>query len=189
MAPRPDLLTPRGREFIAELPPFLRDDPQYRAVLHCMAREGERAEGVLEQLRQDLNPLTATDRGIAFFEGLLNIGSTAGQDIEARRAIILGRMRALEGDPSGADWARRITARIGDVGWTYEEHTPGDASPGAVPPQTLRILLPFAANSPQFEVARRVFREETPAEIALVYISTGGFLLDSSLLDQDGFGI
>lgn len=186
MAPREDLLTEKGREFLAALPPFLRQDPSYRAVLHCCAREAERADAELSQLQRELNPLTASDVGLDFFETLMEMQSSRGQDVEARRLLVVRRFRALEGDPSGPDWVARVTARIGDVGWTYEESTGGPEEPT---PQTLLITLPFAPISPQFAAARQVFAEETPTELRLIFISSEGFFLDSSQLDTDGLAV
>lgn len=185
MAPHPSAITALGWEMLESIPPFLRDDPDVVAVIHCQAREAERLEGAIEELRRQLNPLTATDRGLRFMEMLLRLPAS-GESIQVRRNRVKLRLAALEADPSGRDWIARLSARIGS-GWAYEEHVPGDVTSPAA--QTLRIRLPYAANSPQWDAALLATREETPAELGLVFISSGGFILDQSQMDVEGMGI
>lgn len=188
MAPRPDLLTDLGREFIAMLPPVLRDDPDYIAVMHCAAKEMERLRATAEQARAELNPQTAGDVGLAFWEALLRLPvRPSGLTVDDRRTRVIARYHSLDGDPSGVSMADRITQRIGGALWSYEEHIPGDgASPAA---QTLRIHLPWEPASPDWNNALVVIREEVPAELALSFVSDGGFRLDESQMDVEGMGI
>lgn len=183
MAPRPDLMTALGRDLLGMLPTFLREDPDVRSVVHCYARAVEEFEVEAELVRAQLSPLSATGVGLSWWERMLRLlAAEPGVTVEARREAVIGRWRSLDGDPAGRDWVRRVSGRLGgSVPWSYEENTPA--------PQTIRVSLPFDAGSPAWEEALRVFREETPAEQALVFISSGGFLLDESQMDVEGLGV
>lgn len=185
MAPRRDLLTPLGLEMLDSLPPAVRDDPDYLAVIHCYARETERIDETIEGLRAEFNPVTATETGLTAFELLLRLPA-GGDTVEGRRIRVRDRLASLFADASGVNWILRVSGRIGSS-WSYEEHVPGDA--GSPPAQTLRILLPFDATAPEWAEATRAVREETPSELDLIFVSTGGFRLDVSEMDSDGMGI
>lgn len=184
MAPREDLITPLGWAMIDSLPPILREDPDYRALMHCAAREIERVEATIEDVRTQLIPVNATDLGLQAWEHLLRLPvAPSGETIEVRQITVANRLAALGGDPAGTDWVRRMNRRLGNVAWSYEEHQPGVGGTPAA--QTLRIRLPFVVNSEPWNQAVKAFREETPSELALTFLGEGGFILDASQLDLD----
>lgn len=186
MPPRPDLITPLGWRMLGSLPPILRDDPDYRALIHCSAREVERMRGRAEDVRAMGNPVTTTALGIPLWERLLRLPASFPTDpLEGRRVAVVNRWRALQSDPSTAAWVARVTQRLNGAPWTYD--TPRSA-PG-LPDYTIRVTLPFNAASGRFAAAILALREETPAEQELVYVSAEGFVLDQSRLDQEGLGI
>lgn len=188
MAPRLDLLQANARamQWLEDVPPVLREDPDLQAIYYCSAKEAERLEARIEDVRAQLNPLTATEAGLAIWEPLIRLAAAPGGTVETRRTAVVGRIRSLAGDPSGRDWIRRVDAIVG-LPWTYEEHIPGD---GTTPPaQVLRIFLPWAASNPSWAQAVRLIREETPPELGIQYVSSEGFLLDVSHMDVDAFGI
>lgn len=180
MAPRPDLMTDLGWELLETLPPVLRGDPDMRAIIHCQAKEAERVEGAIEFVRAQANPLTAGDVGLMWWAALLRVPSIGVPEAELRTAVI-NRIRAYEVDPAGAAWVTRVSKRIGTEAWSYEENEPD--------PQTIRVFLPYAPGSLAFQNARRAIEEETPSEQELVFVSSGGFILDQSQMDVEGLGI
>lgn len=188
MAPRRDLLEAcsLAMEWLGDLPPILRDDPDLQAIYYCYAMEAARKQARIEDVRVQLNPLTATTN-IGNWEALLHLPTSPGP-IDARQQAVAARIRALSANPSGADWALRITSRLGaNVAWSYVEHDATD--PTSPPAQTIRISLPYSAASPQFSRARAVIREETASELAVTYdAASSGFLLDISHMDTDVFG-
>lgn len=181
MAPLEELITPLGWELIGRLPPMFRDDPDIRAIMHCTAKAAERKVDAVEYIRRQANPLTADPQGLAWWAGVLHIGLDTGATVEEQRLVIVNRYRAFEVDAAGSAWVVRVTARIGTSSWTYEENTPD--------PSTITFHLPYGAGSQPFLNAERVIREETPSEQALVFVSTGGFILDESQMDVEGMGI
>lgn len=125
MAPRPDLLHPRAVEILGWIPPFLRAEPDNVAFAHCLARESERAEGFIEYVRDQLNPLRADLTGLAWHSRQLHLPvAPEGTDVEQVRLVVLGRVRALAGDPSERDWVARISARLGTDAWKYLKWRP-----------------------------------------------------------------
>lgn len=187
MAPKPEIFAEcdRAVTWLEGVPPILRDEPDLQAAYYCMAMETDRMEARLEDIRAQLLPSTATVN-LPGWEALLRLPGT-GPD-EARQAALRLRMAGLAADPSGLNWIDRAQARLGPgVVWTYEEHIPGDGSTPAA--QTLRISLPYGGASAEMAAAKQIFREETPAELDLIFVSSDGFLLDSSEMDDDAFGI
>lgn len=125
MAPRPDLLHPRAVEILGWIPPFLRGESDNIAFAHCLARESERAEGFIEWVRDQLNPLRADLTGLAWHSRQLHLPvAPEGTDVEQVRLVVLGRVRALAGDPSERDWVARVSARLGTDAWKYLKWRP-----------------------------------------------------------------
>lgn len=188
MAPLESLITDRGWEMLEELPHFLRDDPDIRAVIHCYAKESERMEDALEGVRDELNPLTASTVGLAWWESLLRLPvNPLGGTLSGRRTLAARRMRSLVADPSGLNWVQRVTDRLGGQPWSYEEHVPGDL--GTPPAQTLRVTIPSTPGTTLWDSQVAAVREETAAELALDFESAAGFILDQSQLDADTLGV
>ena len=186
MAPRPDLITDLGWEFINSLPPALRDDPTNRAILHCSAKEAERLQETIDFVRAQMNPVTAGDTGLQLWERLLRLPIGLGTEAE-RRSRVVGRYRALEGDPSGANWIQRVSDRLAGAPWSYLEHNPGD--PLSPAPQVVRILIPFLPGTGAWDRITQIIADETPSELGLEFVTTEGFILDEDQLDIDTLGL
>jgi hypothetical protein len=185
VAPLESAITDLGWELLEMIPPVLRDDPDVRAVIHCHAREAEYAEGKIEELRNQISPLTATARGLRFWELLLRLPDGSANPDAARRTRILERYAALEGDPSARSWVDRVTGRIGTGEWSYVEH---GEDPG-VPTQTLWITLPWPAASVAYNAAIEAIRDETPSELELAFFSSDAGLFDVGEFDVSIFGV
>ena len=125
MAPRPDLITPLGWQMLRTLPPFLRNDPDYRAIIHCSAREFERFYAKADEVRAMGNPLTAPPIAIPLWEALLRLPRSPDSDpIVTRRLALVERWRSLTADPAMSAWVARITVRLSGAPWTYERFIP-----------------------------------------------------------------
>lgn len=188
MAPRRDLMEVNAlcMQWLDDVPPIMREDPDLQAVYYCASMEAQRLEARIEDVRAQLNPVTATETGLTLWEALLRLPAASGGTVATRRTAVVARLRSLAGDPSGRDWARRIDAIVG-APWSYEENVPGD---GTTPPaQVLRLNLPWSAATSQWQNAIERIREETPPELGLQFVSADGFLLDVSHMDTDAFGI
>ena len=173
-------LTDLGRAMLNEIPSWLRDDPDMRAVIHCKAKESERQREMARAIRDDLIPFRAAGRGLAWWERYYELPvEPEGLSEEQRRALVLARIKRDPPISSGLSWQEQVTALIGE-GWTYEEHTT-DAR--------ITIKVGFAAGSEMFEFAReRIPRLPSwPAHIELEFASVEGFVLDLSKLDLEPF--
>jgi hypothetical protein len=181
MAPLPELITDLGWRMLEDLPPFLREDPDVRGVIHCYAKETERVEGAITDVGLQFNPLTATELGMPFWEVLLKLPeSPPGTLLEVRRERVIDRYEALDGDPSIRNWIERVTARLGTGAWTWLENTPD--------PQSMRIGVPYESGTAIWEKALVILREETPSEQALSFVETDTLLWDSGTFDgPDGW--
>lgn len=178
--PAVDRITDLGWQMIEDLPPILRDDPDTQASLHCQAKEAERMDAAAREVAAGFNPLTATNLTLPIWERVMHL-PPGPPDEGLRRARVVARWRSLQGNPSGRSWIERLNERIG-ISWAYEEHIPGDA--GSPPAQTLRITLPVQPG-PNLAEKERIFREETPSELALIFTTGEGFLLDLSQMDVE----
>jgi hypothetical protein len=173
-------LTPLGQKMIGEIPSWLRDDPDVRAVLHCKAKEVERQREMARAIRDDLIPLRASGRGLAWWERYYELPvEPEGLSEEQRRTIVLGRIKRDPPVSSGLSWQNQVTALIGE-GWTYEEHTTE---------ARITIKLPYPVGSEIYELARvNIPRLQSwPAHMEMELVSVTGFLLDLSHLDVDPF--
>lgn len=179
MGARP--LTALGLQMQAALPPALRDSNDYLGIIHPLAREIERLEGCIEQVRSQFSPSTA-DLLLPAWEtqARLAVGG-AGASTAQRQQAVVTQLRFALGESEGREWEARITEMIGP-GWTYEEHIPGD---GTSPPEnTLRITLPFPPDGSAYNAALLKIREVTAAHLEIEFSPAGGFILDESQLDS-----
>jgi hypothetical protein len=165
-----------------QLPVVLRWSPEHLAVVHAVTREVERLEDRIEQVRRQFFPQTA-DLLLKVWERQLGLtAEPEGVALDVRRRRVLEKLRQMYWAPTGLEWQDALTRLLG-AGWTYEEHDPDD--PGSPPDYTLRITLPFAPDSSSYALAERMVRDIIPAHLDLILTFAGGFLLDSSQLDQE----
>jgi hypothetical protein len=180
--PAESALTPLGVTFRSWLPVILRDSPDHLAVLHCCARELERLEAKIEQVRAQFFPQTA-DILLKVYEAELKTTiEPAGATLDERRQTVLAMLRKMKATPSGLDWQENVTRLIG-AGWSYSEHDVDE--PGSPPAYTIRVELPFPPSSSRYAQVERLLRDITPAHLDLLVVFTGGFILDQSQLDQE----
>jgi hypothetical protein len=154
-------------------------------VLHAVAKETEAAEAAIESVRAQFFPQTA-DVLLGVHEAQFELAvDPPDQTLQQRRQTVMASWRGLTAEPSGRNWQEKVTALVGN-GWDYAEHDPDDPTSPAV--NTVRVVLPSEPTSAQFGAISRLLRRVTPAHVALVITTAGGFALDSSLLDEDAFG-
>lgn len=178
MAPSPANFTasPKAVAMLETLPPWCHGDPDIRAAIYCYAKEIERLESTLDDLLLQMFPTEAGALGLPWWERLVRItGDPTTQTLTQRRAAVVAYLQKMNSSPSGADWEANVTRLVGP-GWSYTE---------GPEPYTLHITLPFSPTSSDFLTVERLIREITPAHLDLVLGFAGGFILDSSLLDQE----
>jgi hypothetical protein len=180
--PDPALLTPMGQKWRGWLPVVLRDSPDHLAVVHAVAKETERLEAAIEQVRAQFVPQTA-DVLLKVYEAQLGITiEPVGATLDERRMTVLAMLRKQASTPSGLDWQANVTRLVG-AGWTYSEHDPAD--PSSPPAYTIEVRLPFPPSSTRYAQTERLIRDITPAHLDLIITYAGGFVLDQSQLDQE----
>jgi Uncharacterized protein conserved in bacteria (DUF2313). len=170
-------LTALDFELIDELPTWIRDDPDVRAVLHCFAKESERQREMAQAIRDDCIPIRAASRGLGWWERYFGLTvEPEGWTLEQRRSVILDRLRREPPLGSGLSWQAAITA----LGCTYEEHA-DEAK--------VTILAPFPPGSEALAfVKEQVPRLPSwPCHLEPDIISVEGFVLDLSELDAEPF--
>jgi uncharacterized protein YmfQ (DUF2313 family) len=175
-----DSLTPLGQRMLREIPPWLRDDPDVKAVLHSMAKSKEAIRAAAQQIRDDLIPIRASSRGLGWWELYYGLPvEPEGLSEEARRGIVLGHIAREPPISSGASWQEQVTALIGG-GWEYEEHTTT---------AKVTIKVPFPPSSDMFLLAenRIPLLPSWPCHLEPEVVSMEGFVLDLSLLDKEPF--
>lgn len=173
-------MTELGLEMLAEIPSWLRDDPDTRAVLHCKAKEVERQRAMAEAIRDDLIPIRAGSRGLAWWERYYGLPiEPLGLTVEQRRTLVLGRIIRDPPTSSGLSWQAQVKSLVGG-GWTYEENTET---------AKITIIVAFPPSSDAFELAKEriPLLPSWPAHMELELVSEEGFVLDLSALDLEPF--
>lgn len=180
--------SPRAVEHLNDLPWFLQRDPDIRGIVYCHAKEAERQEETLDALQRELNPLTATEVGLPWWETLLRLTvDPPGKTVQERRDIVVAFLRKSRSSPHGRDWVANVTDLVGTA-WSYMEHDPDD--PDDTPDEyTVRITLPWEPAAGEFIRTEALLRSITPAhlDVELTY-DPGGFPLDIGELDVDVLG-
>lgn len=181
----PALLTPLGKQFLSEMPLWLRDDPNTIAIQHALAKEHERLQAKIELTRDQFFPQRATVL-LAAWEAMVKASAdpTVTTD-EQRQDRLMAMLPRMIEEASGLSWEEAITNLIGPV-WSYQEHVEGD--PSTPPAYTVRIVVPFAPASDLYMLTESFIRVITPANTDIQLQFEGGFLLDESQLDQEGLG-
>lgn len=172
---------PLAMKMLAQIPPFLRADPDHQAVAYAYAKEIERAESKIELVRAQGVASQATI--------LLKLWeATVGSEIEPagitdaqRQTIVIAFLRAITRNPTGLHWEAVIRLLAGS-GWLYIEHIHGD--PGTPEPNEVHVILPFGTGSFWFGTISRLVERLTPAHVKLTITAIEGFLLDDSELDK-----
>lgn len=182
-------MTALGRSWLEQIPPILSEDPDVKAVLHVYSKEAERLASTLASLRLEMFPLTATALTMGIWEASFNLQiAPPGLTLTDRRQLVLTYAQSMLQGGDGADWVATVESLVG-TGWSYDEHDPDDATLNlTVPIYTVRVLLPFPANTAQYERARQLVQAITPANIHLILSSSSGFFLDAGQLDADILG-
>lgn len=187
MAPTPELFAActRAVSMLNDLPPVLREEPDIRAVIYADARETDRQEALLDALRAEFFPQTATPAlGLPLFETLLRLTVAApGLSQSQREAAVLGAFRKLRGRMTGAEWELGVSLLLGTNVWSYQEHVPGDASTPAA--YVIRITVPFDPTTYDLNRARALIRQITSAHLDLEIVSSVGFPLGTGQLGVD----
>lgn len=174
-------ITPLGHEMLGEIPPWMREDPDTQAVIHCYAKETERQLEMARQIRDDCIPLIASSRGLAWWEQYYGMTiEPVGQTVEQRRSAVLARIKKEPPLGSALSWQGMVTALIGE-GWTHEEF----------PGEKIRLIVPYPPASEVFEivVSQVPLLPSWPAHLELETVSAEGFVLDLSDLDSEPFEV
>lgn len=183
--PARELLTERGERYLRWLPSVLHESPEHLAIVHAVAREFDLVEERIALLREQFFVQTAVPL-LKVWEFMVGVTvEPVGVLEEQRRQIVVAQLLRMVASPSGRAWVANVTQLVGP-GWTYEEHVPGD--PASPPENTIRIRLPFSPAASSYAQAEALVRERTQAHIDIQAFFIGGFELDRSQLDQEGFG-
>lgn len=181
--PDPAFITPRGQEFLNDLPLILRDQQDFMGIMHANAKEWDRFYARLDSLVAEFLPTSATAVGLPLLEALVGTITDPMMTAEARRLILAAYFEKIRGGGEGTDWVNSITGLVGP-GWTYSEHNPDDPT-AQPPPNTILIRLPFPPSSDFYGRTTRFIRALTPAHLEIIVTTMGGFYLDGGRLDLD----
>jgi hypothetical protein len=183
--PRP--MPPLAVQMIAEVPPFIQDDPLVQAVMYVQAKESDRILERISQLTDYAFPLRTNSTGMMLLEALVGLTIGPSDTLANRRAAVMTQFRRLTMSASTSDFLDFIQTLVGPS-FTYQEHYPYNPT-GDVPPEyTVQISLPFPSDSDYYNRAERLIRMVAPAHIDLVVTSQSGFGLDFGRLDEDALG-
>jgi hypothetical protein len=178
-------LNATGLAMLHDIPPRLRQAPEFQAVMHCASQEVVLMDAAASLVRDQFNPLRATLLLKAWEALLRTTVEKPGMTVDDRRSVVIALHRKSTRRPTGSDWEASVTDLVGS-GWTYQEHDADD--PDSPPPYTIRVELPFPPTSDRYAQTEALLRDITPAAWDLIVTWPGGFVLDESRLDQEEFG-
>lgn len=173
-------MTPLGLEMLRELPGWIQEDPDLRAIVHCHAKETERQLTMLAAIRDDCIVLRATARGLEWWETYYGMTvAPVGWTVEQRRVAVLARITRDPPLSSGLSWQNQLNGLIGE-GWTYEEDSAAFK---------IEMEIPYPPGSDTFKLVREQVPRfaSWPCHLELVLSSVEGFVLDLSELDEEPF--
>lgn len=192
MAPLPSLFAANAtaNAMLDDVPPWIRDDPDFRSVIYCYAKEVDRKREKIEEVRRQFY-IVAADVLLWVWEVQAGVTiNPEGLSVEERRGIVLTELTRILSSGAGSEWEEALFTLVGqDV--IYEEFDPQVPS-STVADHSIRIVLPFPPSSGTYGRIEAALRRRTPANTALLLTSSegegGGFLLDISSLDLESFG-
>lgn len=177
--------SPLAVRMLNDLPEFLTDDPDVRAVIYAQAKEKERVDGTIETIRLNLQPLTADSDGLMWWETILGIAvAPAGLTTEERRDVVMAYYLAASVEQTGLSWEQALLS-IAGPGSTYAEHQPGVAVP---PAYNVALTLAFPPSTGAYDRIRTLVERISPANLVFTASSADGFHLDGDELDQGKLG-
>lgn len=180
--PDPTLLANQAtaQRLLGMLPWFVQSDPNYQAAAYAAARELDRLEGMLEQVRAQFNPATADILLPAWQATVGTTISPAGVDLATQQQNVIALLRKTKTSDSGSQWEADMTAFLGP-GWSYQEHNPSDPSSPA--PGTIVVTVPFPPSSSDYLAVQAYIEATLDANLQVLLQYSGGFLLDQSPMD------
>jgi uncharacterized protein YmfQ (DUF2313 family) len=163
---------------LADLPPYLQDDPYVRGIVDAAARELQRVEDAAQSVRQSAFPQNADDTYgfLSLWESLLGIPvNPTGASLSERRNQVLSNLR-LRTSGYGTDWVALLSQAMGSNPWGYQE------GPGSY---QITVRIPFSAGGYSSAQVEALARKITPAHLDLAVTYNEGFLVGIGLVGQD----
>ena len=155
-------------------------DPSIQAVIDCHARESDRLEALMVEVRDNAIPVRVTALGIAWHEWRLKLPVDPALSLNQRRDRILARYGGRE-LVAGTSWQADVNALIGGLGaWRYEEDSENFL---------ITIFVPWPPGTEPFLALEHQVKllPTWPCHLELDVQSEAGFILDQSELDNEAF--
>ena len=124
-------LTDKGASILDDMPYYAQTDPVIRAFINSVAKELQRIEDYLLDLRERLLPVEATDELLRYWEGFLDVPvAPEGVSVERRKATIQAAI-ARRTAGAGKGWYDLLTSVVDPATWRHAENTDaaGDYAP------------------------------------------------------------
>jgi hypothetical protein len=171
-------LSARAEQMMSTLPHYFREEPLVERIIQAKANEVDRLDALIDKLTLELQPGAATDD-----LGLLGIWEAhfdlpvepADATLAQRQAKVIGALRALSA-VTAADSLGILAAAIGSGGFSVTRDSPGNLQ------DTLDV--PFDSTSYGAGAVARIARRMWPAHRQLFVSYAGGFLMDTTPLDE-----
>lgn len=138
----PAAITEKALALIEDLPPFLVDSYDIRAVLAALSNEIDRIDAAIEEIRDNFYPQRG-EKYLKAWESLLGVAiEPPDKTLAQRRVSVLAILQSLKTSGSGLSWEAALSQLIG-TSWSYAEHDP--AVPTSPPAHTLKFTIPFGS--------------------------------------------
>lgn len=171
-------MIPLAERMVGYLPPWYAADDLFCRIQNALAKELQRAEDVLAEIRNQMLPQNADDTyGIlGMWEALYGVPvEPPGVSLEQRRSIVIAQARKRS-ISSGLDWEEAVTEALGTNEWSYEEGI-GD--------YVITVRIPYAPGGYTSGQVLGLLRAITSAHIILNIGYNEGWLVGISLVGID----
>lgn len=175
----PKVLSPKGQALLADLPPYLADDPFVQEIVDTGARELQRVEDAAAAVQLTMFPANADDTYgfLSLWETVFGLPvNPTGVSLTERRNKVLAALQKRNVG-SGSQWVATLAQAFGATPWSYAENTPGSYQ--------VTISLPYAAGSYTAEQVVTLARSITPAHLDVLASYGTGFLIGINLIGSD----
>ena len=172
-------MTERAEALLADLPPYLSDEPLVRQYVQALANEMDRMSAYIDKFRVGMLPHALDDqyRFLSMWEKLLGLPvAPAGASLEERRNQVRGAVLARKA-ASGQEWVSLVTTALGTTLWSYEE------GPG---PYQVVLTFPWSEGGYSVGTVLALARKVTPAHLQLNATYEGGFIVGTNFTDPAG---
>ena len=166
------VLSEKGETLVESLPVYAQEDTTIRALLDAVGKELQRLDDYLSNLRATLQPQTATDEFLRYWESFLDLPVAPDGISDAQRLNTINAAVRRRSAGPGAGWKSLLDAIAENAPWQHEENSDatGDYFAYGIRFYGVQFLTTDYRVGIFDEMARRI----TPAHLDITAVTIAG---------------